>query len=95
MSKVASGFSFLCLFIFLANAGVPPFLGFFREILSLRVLYIRSFLSLIFLGSYFVIGLYYSVVLVVSTISGKRETLVFGRVDNRVLILLLILFVII
>jgi NADH:ubiquinone oxidoreductase subunit 4 (subunit M) len=64
-------FSFFRLLVFMANAGVPPFLGFYREVVALGLLYTWLPLGVLSLRAYFILSLYYSMLLGIRAVVGK------------------------
>jgi len=67
--------SFLVTLVFLANAGVPPFLGFFGEVASLMLSFIVNPYLSFFTFVYFIGGLYYSLRVSLSVVTGVGAVL--------------------
>jgi len=62
--------SFLVIVGFMANSGIPPFLGLFSEIYCIGVLWGLSPYFVLFLGVYFFFTLYYCILLSINIVSG-------------------------
>ena len=76
-----SSFSFLTVLGFIANAGMPPFLGVFREIFSIGVVYSVFPFVRVFFFFYFLITLYYCIVIVRAIVVGV-EGFFFSKIRN-------------
>ena len=66
--------SLLVIISFIANAGVPPFIGFFGEVFGILSLLSSTFMFLLFFLVYYILGFYYSLRLGVSLLVGKSPS---------------------